>query len=146
MSGGYFTSFLLAAILVLAPLTHPSVSGSTRVNRSDPGVVLRAYFAAWNRNDVAAQKSFMTAQHANLDWYPEPVKSVRLVSTKLLDEKTARLWSTGSPDSTRVYLVVFDYNPRGRGFSIERGRHTWTYTLTWNPQRQSWLISDYGAG
>jgi hypothetical protein len=88
----------------------------------------------------------MAAQHANAVWYPEPVESVKLVSTKLLDEKTARSWSTGSPDSTRVYLVVFDYNPRGRGFSMERGRYTWTYVLTWNPQSQSWLISDYGAG
>ena len=128
------------------PMTYRSVGGSTRLNRRDPGVVLRAYFAAWNRNDTAAQKSFMTAQYAHANWYPEPVESVTVVSTKLLDEKTARLWSTVTPESRRVYLVVFDYNPRGRGFSMERGRYTWTYVLTWNTQRRSWLISGYGAG
>ena len=146
MSVRYFASFLLAAIVVFMPMTYRSVGGSTRLNRRDPGVVLRAYFAAWNRNDTAAQKSFVAAQYASANWYAEPVESVRLVSTKLLDKKTARLWSTVAPDTTRVYLVVFDYNPRGRGFSMQRGRYTWTYVLTWNAQRRSWLISSYGAG
>ena len=138
-----FASFLLACVAMFAPAT---VSGSGRVNRRDPGAVLRAYFAAWNRNDEAAQKSFMAAHYANANWYPEPVDSVRLVSNKLLEAKSARLWSTGAADSTRVYLVVFDYSPRGRGFSMERGRYTWTYVLTWDAQRRSWLISSYGAG
>ena len=146
MSLRYFASFLLAAIVVFLSMTCRSVSGSAILNRREPGPVLRAYFAAWNRNDTAAQKSFMTAQYAHANWYPEPVESVTVVSTKLLDEKTARLWSTVTPESRRVYLVVFDYNPRGRGFSMERGRYTWTYVLTWNAQRRSWLISNYGAG
>ena len=141
-----FTSLLLAAVALFMPTTHLSVSGSTRLNRRDAGAVLRAYFAAWNRNDTATQKSLMTAQYANASWYPEPVESVAVVSTKLLDEKTAHLWSTGASESTRVYLVVFDYNPRGRGFSMERGRYTWTYVLTFDAQRRSWLISNYGAG
>jgi hypothetical protein len=146
MSVRYFTSILIGAMVLFIPTTYRSVSGSTRLNRRDHGAVLRAYFAAWNRNDTAAQKSFMAAQYASANWYAEPVESIKLVSTKLLDEKTARLWSTVAPDSTRVYLVVFDYNPRGRGFSMERGRYTWTYVLSWNTQRRSWLISSYGAG
>ena len=141
-----FTSLLLAAVAVCMPATHLSVGGSTRLNRRDAGAVLRAYFAAWNRNDTATQKSLMAAQYANADWYPEPVESVRLVSTKLLDEKTARLWSTGAAESTRVYQVVFDYHARGPGFSMARGRYTWTYVLTLDAQRRSWLISNYGAG
>jgi hypothetical protein len=146
MSVRYFASFVLVAIVVFWSMTYRSVSGSARLNRREPGAVLRAYFAAWNRNDTAAQKSFMAAQYASANWYPEPVESVRVVSAKLLDEKTARLWSTDAPKSRRVYLVVFDYNPRGRGFSMERGRYTWTYVLTWSAQRRSWLISNYGAG
>jgi hypothetical protein len=146
MSLRYFASFLLAAVVVFLSMTYRSVTGSASLNRREPDAVLRAYFAAWNRNDTAAQKSFMTARYAGVNWYPEPVESVRVVSTKLLDEKTARLWSTAAPESRRVYLVVFDYNPRGRGFSMERGRYTWTYVLTWSAQRRSWLVSNYGAG
>jgi hypothetical protein len=118
---------------------------ATTIDRSDPDATLRAYFAAWNRNDTTAQKSFMVAQYADLGWYPEPVESVTVISAQLLDEKSALLWSTGAADTTRVYRVVFDYNPRGGGFSMEHGRYTWTYVLTRDAKRGSWLISNYGG-
>ncbi len=78
--------------------------------------------------------------------FPKPVDSLSVLSIRLLDQKTAGLWSSNSSDTTRVYLVVFDYQPEGRGFSMERGRYTWTYTLTWDAKRDSWLISNCGAG
>jgi hypothetical protein len=141
-----FTSFVLAFVALSVFPTCRSNSGSPFVDRRDPDAVLQAYFAAWNRNDTVSQKSFMTVSYSDTDWDEQPVDSLTVVSAKLLDEKSARLWSTGPPDVTRVYLVVFDYNPRGHGFSMQRGRYTWTYTLTWDAARASWLISNYGAG
>lgn len=86
----------------------------------------------------------MTLGSARLAY--EPVDSVRVISCSLLDEKTSRASSPGSAETTRVYLVTFDYKPTGRGFSMAPGRYTWTYTLTWDATRESWLISNYGAG
>jgi len=141
-----FTSFVLAFVALLVFPTCRSHNSLPLVDRRDSDAVLQAYFAAWNRNDTVSQKSFMTATYADADWYAEPADSVTVVSVKRLDEKTARLWSTGAPDVTHVYLVVFDYNPHGRGLSMERSRYIWTYTLTWDAARASWLISNYGAG
>ncbi len=134
---------LLVSFLALSAACRTS-GGSPAVDRHNPEAVLGAYFNAWNRNDLPLQKSFMTTNYAGLA--REPVDSVRVLSIKLLDAKTSRLWSTGSPEATGVYIVVFDYKPTGRGFSMEGGRYTWSYTLTWDASRNSWLISNYGAG
>src|SRR5438105_2887369 len=127
------TSLLLIVWAALFMLPRGCrTSSSLTVDRRNPDSVLRAYFAAWSRNDTATEKSFMTSNYAKTTWYPEPVDSVTVPSIRLLDEKSARLWSSGSPDTARVYLVDFDYRPKGRGFSMERGRYRWTYTLTWD--------------
>ena len=141
-----FASLVLGCVALVLFATCHSNNPVAVVDRRDPDAVLRAYFVAWDHNDTASEKSFMAASYREADWYPEPVDSVKVVSAKLLDERSARLWSKGAPDATRVYLVVFDYNPQGRGFSMERGRYTWTYTLTWDAESSSWLISNYGAG
>lgn len=90
--------------------------------------------------------SAAVSSYANANWHSESVDRVTVVSLRLLDEKTARLWSAGDVNTTRVYLIVFDYNPGGRGLSMERGRYTWTYVLTWDAGRDSWLVSNYGTG
>ena len=143
------SSFCRLWLLLLVSFLAPSAActttgGSAAVDRQKPEAVLRAYFNAWNRNDLLLQKSFMTTNYVGLA--REPVDSVRVLSIRLLDAKTSRLWSSGSPDATRAYIVVFDYKPTGRGFSMDGGRYTWTYTLTWDASRNSWLISNYGAG
>src|SRR5947208_258144 len=140
-----FTPFVLAFVASSVFSTCRSNNGSPSVDRRDSDAVLQAYFAAWNRNDSVSQKSFMLSSYTDTDLYPEPVDAITVVSAKQLDDKSARLWSTGAPDTTRVYLVVFDYNPHGHGFSMERGRYIWTYILTWDAARASWLISSYGA-
>jgi len=130
--------------LLMSTACQLSSRSAAAVTRRNPEAVLRAYFTAWNRNDSNTQKSLMTANYADRTWYPEPVESVELVSAEMLDEDSARLWSSGAFDTTRVYRVIFDYNPKGRGFSMERGRYSWTYTLIWDADRGSWLISNYG--
>jgi hypothetical protein len=146
MTFNSFASLLLGCVALVLFATCHSSDRVAAVDRRDPDAVLRAYFVAWDHNDTDTQKSFMAARYREADWYSEPVGSVTLVSAKVLDEQSARLWSTGAPDANRVYQVVFDYNPEGRGFSMARGRYTWTYTLTWDGERSSWLISNYGAG
>src|SRR2546426_8275682 len=130
---------LLVSFLALSAACRTS-GGSPVVDRHNPEAVLGAYFNAWNRNDLPLQKSFMTTNYTGLA--REPVDSVRVLSIKLLDAKTARLWSTGSPEATRVYIVVFDYKPTRRGFSMAGGRFNWSYNLTWDANRNLWLISN----
>ena len=139
-------TFLLSAIVLLMPAGCRSTRESATIDRHNPEAVVRAYFDAWNRNDISAQKSFMVSTYANANWYTESADTVTVVSVQLLDEKTAGLWLAGDVNTIRMYLIVFDYNPHGRGLSMERGRYNWTYVLTWDAGRDSWLISNYGAG
>ena len=105
------------------------------VDRHDPGAVLRAYFAAWANNDLKLQTSYMTANYTNLIF--EPVESLRVLTIKPRD--------TSSP-GVRIYDVSFEIKDAGPGQSIPSGQHTWTYTLIWNKERDSLLISNYVAG
>lgn len=78
----------------------------------------------------------MTGNYANLA--SEPVSSLHVSSLALVD---------GVSPVKRVYSVSFDIAFRGgRSISMENGRYNWTYTLTWDATRDSWLISNYGAG
>jgi hypothetical protein len=112
-----------------------TTGGQSAVDRHQPEAVLHAYFDAWARNDIDAQKSFMTGNYAGL--VREPVTSLRVLSVTSNDG--------GSPN-TRVYSVDFEIKLDGHGISMDDGRYRWTYTLTWDAARDSWLISNYGAG
>jgi Domain of unknown function (DUF4829) len=129
-------AFLLAGALLLTSSACQSTRSSPAVDRHDPEAVLRAYFAAWARNDTEAQMSFMTGNYAGLAH--EPVNSLRVLSVT-----PAPAESPG----TRVYAVSFEVNFNGgRSVSMENGRYNWTYTLTWDARRDTWLIANYGAG
>jgi len=68
----------------------------------------------------------------------EPVDSIRILSLVPND---------GASTTTRVYSVSFEIKFKGgRSISMEDGRYNWTYTLSWDQTRDSWLISNYGAG
>ncbi len=128
-----------ARLLILAvALTIASCSPRglpTGVDRSDPEAVLQAYFSAWARGDLTAQVSFMGPNYAGLD--AEPVDSLQLVTVQLLSAPSA---------SERTYRVVFDIKVKGAGLSMRSGRYDWTYYLTWDAARGSWLMTNYGAG
>ena len=131
-----YLAFLLAGWLLLTHAACQSTRSSALVDRHDPEAVLRAYFEAWARNDTVTQTSFMAAKYGRLA--REPVNSLRVVSVALLD---------GASATTHVYSVSFDVTfPGGRSISMEDGRYYWTYTLTWDTTRDSWLIRNYGAG
>jgi hypothetical protein len=131
-----YVVFLLAGWLLLTYAACQSTRSSPAVDRHDPEAVLRAYFAAWASNDTDNQTSFMAAKYGRLAG--EPVDSLRVVSVALAD---------GASATTRVYSVSFDVAFKGgRSISMENGRYYWTYTLTWDATRDSWLITNYGAG
>lgn len=120
--------------LLMCAACH-STHTSPAVFRRDPEAVLRAYFAAWANNDTATQRSLMTQNYSNLAY--EPVDSLRVVTI---------VPANGVSPTRRVYAVSFEVTFKGgRSISMENGRYNWTYTLTWDATRDSWLISNYGA-
>ena len=120
--------------LVAASCSRPSSSAVT-VDRRDPESVVRGYFDAWERSDWPAQVSFMSGTYANMA--PEPADSLRVVEIHRLKESSA---------TVARYRVVFDIKVQGEGVSMSSGRCDWTYDLTWDADRGSWLITNYGAG
>lgn len=129
---------LLSWAVLFALLTgckSASTSPSAPIDRRNPEAVLRAYFDAWARNDADGRESFMITEYAGM--VREPVDSVRVLSITPVKE---------SSETIRVYAVSFEIKGARPGSSVESGRHNWTYSLTWDAKRGSWLISNYGAG
>jgi hypothetical protein len=128
-------ALVLECALLMTPACQ-STRSSPAVDRHDPEAVLRAYFAAWARNDTDAQTSFMIPSRAS--WAHEPVDSLRVLSITPVD---------GASPTTRSYSVSFEVTFKGgRSVSMENGRYNWTYSLIRDATNDSWLIANYGAG
>lgn len=121
-------ALVLASCSALRPPLPP-------VDRHDPQAVLRAYFAAWEQGNWSAQASFMDDKYAGM--VPEPVASLHILQLVPLSEASS---------GERLYRVVFEIQVKGRGVSMRTGRYDWTYHLSWDAGRDSWLITNYGAG
>jgi hypothetical protein len=105
------------------------------VDINDPESVLRAYFKAWEQGDWSFQTSLMDEKYAQT--VPEPVDSIRILEIQAIP---------GSSSSERTYQVVFEIKVKGKGVSMQSGKYNWTYYLSWDEKRNSWLITNYGAG
>ena len=103
------------------------------VDRHDPESVLRAYFEAWGQGDWSAEASFMDEKYAGMA--PEPVDSIRILELRALNTATTE----------RTYQVIFEIKVKGEGVSMQSGQYNWNYYLSWDAQRGTWLISDYGC-
>ena len=95
----------------------------------DPEAVLRTYFDAWNRNDSNACQSLGGR-------CGEPVEFVHILEIKL----------TSSSQTECVYSILFDIKVKGQGGSMHNGHYLWNYYLTWDTNRDTWYISNYGFG
>ncbi|MHB1476324.1 MAG: hypothetical protein ACYCXD_01975 [Coriobacteriia bacterium] len=128
--------WLVVCLLVLVALV--AVGGCSAryadVDRGDPTEVLRSYFDAWERNDSSAKESFMAATYAGT--VPEPVKSIEIVDISQVERSSTRC----------LFEVSFDIVTKGEGVSMTTGRYDWIYELTWDADRQSWIITHYGFG
>lgn len=98
-------------------------------NHHDPEAVLRAYFDAWNRNDWKACESL--GGRCN-----EPVESVRILEIHGSCEYLTEC----------IYSVLFEIKVVGKGVSMHTGQYPWSYYLTWDANRDTWYISNYGFG
>ena len=105
------------------------------VDRRNPESVLRAYFDAWQRSDWPVQASMMSANYAQMA--PEPVDSISIMEIQPLSSSSL---------TERIYHVTFEIKVKGPGVSMHNGRYEWSYYLTWDAKRGSWLITNYGAG
>ena len=103
---------------------------STPLDRHNPEAVLRAYFDAWDRQDWTAKDSLESHQRA-----PEPVGFVNILEIKKI---------SSSPTEC-IYKVRFDIEVKVQGGSMHSGQYLWTYYLTWDPNRDTWYIRDYGG-
>ena len=131
---GYLFALLVSLeLLFTTGCTNTSKAGAT-VDRHNPESVLRAYFEAWELGDTPVQLSFMDPKYAQMA--PEPVDSLRILDLQF----------TSSSPTERTYRVKFEIIVKGKGVSMQSGRYNWSYTLTWEPKRDSWIITNYGAG
>ncbi len=105
------------------------------VDRHNPESVLRAYFDAWERSDLSVQVSLMNGKYAQM--VPEPVDSIRILEIQPISSSSL---------TERTYHVIFEIKVKGQGVSMQSGRYDWSYYLTWDAKRGSWLITNYGAG
>jgi hypothetical protein len=137
---GQFLTALIASLVAALFLAGCSSSApATRASASpvaarEPETVLRDYFSAWMQGDWARQTSLMSSNHASLQ--PEPAASLRLLKLKLANRT----------DTKALYYVVFHFVATDNIVSMTTGTYRWTYSLTWDPRRGSWIISNYGSG
>ena len=116
-------------------LTAACVKPAPVMDRADPEAVLRAYFDAWKNGDWSTQASLMDAKYGHMA--NEPLAALHIVQLQLFS----------SPSSTvRTYLVIFEIVVKGKGVSMQNGRYVWTYELTYDGKKGSWIITNYGAG
>jgi hypothetical protein len=128
---------LVAVAIVAVSVTSLTACGTTSeaaVDRHDPASVLRAYFDAWAQGDWSGQTSFMDKMYSSL--INEPVESISNVTIRRLDSE---------PSAGRArFSVGFDIVVKGTGVSMHTGHYDWRYELTWDQDRDSWLIASYG--
>jgi hypothetical protein len=122
------------AVILDTTTTSSTQSTAASVDRHDPESVLRGYFSAWQSGDWERQVSFMAEQYARM--VPEPVESLRIVELSRVEGSSSQC----------LYHAVFEIKVKGKGVSMTSGRYDWTYDLTWDGQRHSWIVVNYGEG
>ncbi len=134
--------FLFSLVVSLAFLLFAGCTDSTNtskdavtVDRHNPESVLRAYFDAWERSDWSVQASLMDEKYAQM--VPEPVDSIRILEIQPISSSSL---------TERACHVIFEIKVKGQGVSMQSGQYDWSYYLTWDAKRGSWLITNYGAG
>ena len=132
-------SFLFSLVLSLAFLLSAGCTNTSKaavtVDRHNPESVLCAYFDAWERSDWFVQASLMDEKYAHM--VPEPVDSIHILVIQPISSSSL---------TEQTYHVIFEIKVNGQGVSMQSGQYDWSYYLTWNAKRGSWLITNYGAG
>ena len=103
------------------------------VDRHDPESVLRAYFDAWERSDSLAMASVLSSRYGRSFMF-EPMESMQILEIELI--------SDASP-TEQIYSVLYDVQWKARE---DTNPTLWSFHLTWDANRDSWIITNYGAG
>jgi hypothetical protein len=103
------------------------------VDRHDPESVIRAYFDAWERSDSLAMASVLSSKYGRSFMF-EPMVSLEILEIELI--------SDASP-TERSYSVLYDVQWKNRE---DTNPTRWSFHLTWDANRDSWTITNYGAG
>lgn len=121
----------------IPPLPTPFFSFP--VDPHDPESVIRAWFDAWKRGDGNAMAWVEGKNYANYA-FDGAIESIEIVEIKLIS----------SPSQTeRSFNVVFNIQfKKGQeeGHNLHNGKVGWTFALTWDPSRDSWLVTNHGYG
>jgi len=103
------------------------------VDRHDPESVIRAYFDAWERSDSLALASVLSSKYGRSFMF-EPMDSLEILEIKLLSDLSS---------TERIYSVLYDVQWTNRE---DTNPTRWSFHLTWDATRDSWIITNYGAG
>ena len=103
------------------------------VDRHDPESIIRAYFDAWQRSDSSAMASVLSSKFGQ-NFMFEPLKSMELLEIELISDPTP---------TEQVFSVLYDAQWTDQ---LDTNPIRWKFYLTWDANRDSWIITNYGAG
>ena len=103
------------------------------VDRHDPESVIRAYFDAWERSDSSAMASVLSSKFGQ-NFMFEPLESMELLEIELISDP--------SP-TEQVFSVLYDAQWKDQP---DNNPIRWSFHLMWDANRDSWIITNYGAG
>jgi len=103
------------------------------VDRHDPESVIRAYFDAWERSDSLALAAVLSNKYGRSFMF-EPMYSLEILEIKLLSDLSS---------TERIYSILYDVQWTNRE---DTNPTRWSFHLTWDAVRDSWIITNYGAG
>ncbi len=128
------TIIVVAGVLLVCGCASGGASNPADVDVSDPESVLAAYFEAWEQGDWVRQSSFMDGMYAGM--VSEPLDSLEVLEIREASRTASRA----------TYEVSFEVKVTRSGVSMDSGRYDWTYELSWDAERESWIIVNYGWG
>ncbi|MEK6750742.1 MAG: hypothetical protein AABZ00_00640 [Chloroflexota bacterium] len=117
---------------------RPTPFFSFTVDRHDPESMIRAYFDALVRQDSIAMASVDGWGYSQKHSFTYPIESVRILKITLISDAVP---------NQRDYRVLFDVQIKeGQdGLDLPSGVYQWAFTLTWDANRDSWLVRYTGG-
>jgi hypothetical protein len=104
-----------------------------QVDRHDPESVIRAYFDAWKRSDSSAMASVLSSKFGQ-NFMFEPLESMEILDIELVSD---------SSSTERIYSVLYDAQWKDQP---DTNPTRWRFRLSWDANRDSWIIIGYGSG
>ena len=131
------------ATITITPVPHtetpqPTPFFSFTIDRHDPESMIRAWFDALVRQDSIAMASVDGWRYSEKYGFTYPIESVRILKITLISDAVP---------NQRDYRVLFDVQiKKGQdGHDLPSGVYEWAFTVTWDANRDSWLVRYTGG-